>query len=123
MINNYRKGWALRCLREAKAEFIAAQRTPYMAPGLIFEAMRKAQVAIYYSLGDPAFVEAIVRQKTTSKQLVEDPILKCLVEIDRTVRKISEISESDREMAFQQVDILLQIASEVVVLFTGEKPN
>ncbi|GAH14686.1 unnamed protein product, partial [marine sediment metagenome] len=39
-----------------------------MAPGLIFEAVRKAQVAIYYSLGDPAFVESIVRQTTTSKQ-------------------------------------------------------
>jgi len=120
-MNNYRKGWALRYLREAKAEFIAAQKTPYMAPGVIVEAMRKAQAAIYYSLGDPAFVEAIIRQTTRSKQFVKDPILRCLVEIERTVRRVAQTPESDREKAFQQVDGLIQIASDVVELFTGEK--
>jgi len=51
---DYRKGWALRYLREAKAELLAAQKTPSIAHSLILEAMRKAQAAIYYSLGDPA---------------------------------------------------------------------
>ena len=121
IMNNYQKGWALRYLREAKAEFIAAQKTPYVAPGLIVEAMRKAQAAIYYSLGDPASVEAIVRQTTRSKQFVKDPILRCLVEIERTVRRVAQTPESDREKAFQQADGLIQIASDVVELFTGEK--
>ena len=54
-MDNYRKGWSLRYLREAEAELTAAKETPYMAPGLMSEAMRKAQAAIYYSLGDPAY--------------------------------------------------------------------
>ena len=89
MVDEYRKGWALRYLREAKAELIAAQKTPYMAPSLILEAVRKAQVAIYYSLGDPAFVETIVRQTIGKKKVVEDPVLRCLVEIERTVQRVA----------------------------------
>jgi len=120
MMNNYRKGWALRYIREAKAELIAAQKTPYMASGLILEAMRKAQAAIYYSLGDPAFIEAIVRQTDHTKQFIEDPILRCLVEVERTVRQVAQAPE-DREKAIKQADGLIQIALGIVELFTGEK--
>jgi len=120
MMNDYRKGWALRYLREAKAELIAAQKTPYMASGLILEAMRKAQAAIYYSLGDPAFIEAIVHQTDHTKQFIEDPILRCLVEVERTVRQVAQAPE-DREKAIKQADGLIQIALGIVELFTGEK--
>jgi len=121
MMNNYRKGWALRYLREAREELIAAQKTPQMAPSLILEAMRKAQAAIYYSLGEPAFIEAIVRQTARKKQVIEEPILRCLVEIERTVDQVAQTPESDRDRAIKQVDSLIQIASDIVELFTGEK--
>jgi len=121
MMNNYRKGWALRYLREARAELTAAQKTPQMAPSLILEAMRKAQAAIYYSLGEPAFIEAIVRQTVRKKQVIEEPILRCLVEIERTVDQVAQTPESDRDRAIKQVDSLIQIASDIVELFTGEK--
>jgi len=121
LINNYRKGWALRYMREAKAELTAAQKTPYMAPGLILEAMRKAQAAIYYSLGDPPSIEAIVRQTVFKKQLVKDPVLRCLVEIERTVQEVAQVPESDLEKAMKQADEIIQIAGDVVKLFTGEK--
>jgi len=121
MVNNYQKGWALRYLREARAELTAAQKTPQMAPSLILEAMRKAQAAIYYSLGEPAFIEAIVRQTAREKQVIEEPILRCLVEIERTVRQVAQTPESDRDKAVNQVDSLIQIASDIVELFTGEK--
>ena len=121
LINNYRKGWALRYMREAKAELTAAQKTPYMAPGLILEAMRKAQAAIYYSLGDPPSIEAIVHQMVFKKQLVKDPVLRCLVEIERTVQEGAQVPESDLEKAMKQADEIIQIAGDVVKLFTGEK--
>lgn len=121
MMNDYRRGWALRYLREARAELTAARKTPYMAPSLILEALRKAQVAIYYSLGDPAFVEAIVRQTAYKKQVIEDPILRFLVEIEQNVQQIAQTQESDREGAIKQVDDLIQIASDIVELLTGEK--
>jgi len=121
MIDNYRKGWALRYLREAKAELIAAQETPPMAPSLVLEAMKKAQVAIYYSLGDPAFVEAIVLQTLQKEQTINDPVLRCLVEIERTVQRAAQAPEQDRQRAIEQADEFVQMASDIVELFTGEK--
>ncbi len=121
LMNDYRKGWALRYMREAKAELSAAQKTPYMAPGLILEAMRKAQAAIYYSLGDPPSIEAIVRQTVFNKQLVKDPILRCLTEIERTVQEVAQVPESDLERAMKQADDIVKIASDIVELFNGEQ--
>lgn len=121
MMDDYQKGWALRYLREAKAELSAAQKTPYMASGLILEAVRKAQAAIYYSMGDPVFLEAIVHQTMKDKKPIEDPILRCLVEIELTVQQVAKGPGSDRELIFQQVNELIQTASDIVQLFTGEK--
>ncbi len=121
LISNFQKGWALRYLREAKAELSAAQKTPYMAPGLVLEALRKAQAAIYYSLGDPPSVEAIVRETVFKKHLVKDPVLNILVEIERTVQQISQIPESELETAMKQADAIVGIALDIVNLFTGEK--
>ena len=120
MMNNYRKGWALRYLREAKAELTAAQKTPYMASSLILEALRKAQAAIYYSLGEPAFIASIVRETFYTKQFVEDPILKFLVEIEQAIQQIAQIPRSDSGKVMEQVNDLVQLASEIVELFTGE---
>ncbi|NIR86818.1 hypothetical protein GWO13_04280 [Candidatus Bathyarchaeota archaeon] len=123
MINDYQKGWALRYLREAKEELIAAQKTPYIAPSLILEAAKKAKAAIYYSLGDPASIETIVRQSIHKKRLVEDPVLKILVEIERTIREVKRTAESEREKALKQVDDLVRTAKDIVELFTGEKTD
>ena len=120
MMNSYRKGWALRYLREAKAELNAAQKAPYMAPSLILEALRKAQAAIYYSLGEPTFIASIVHETLYTKQLIEDPILKFLVEIERTVQQVSQRPRSDSERVMEQVNDLVQLASEIVGLFAGE---
>ena len=121
MIDGYRKGWALRYLREAKAELTAAQKMPYLAPSLIIEAMRKAQVAIYYSLGEPAFIEGIVHQTLGKKQAISDPVLRCLVEIERTIQQIAQTEDVEVNKAMRHVDDLVQIAEEIIGLFTGEK--
>jgi len=121
LINNYQKGWALRYIREAKAELSAAQKTPYMAPGLILEAMRKAQAAIYYSLGDPPSIEAIVREAVFKRRLVKEPVLQTLVDIERTVQEVAQIPESDMEEAMRQAGDIVKVASDIVQLFTGER--
>lgn len=123
LIDGYRKGWALRYLREARAELDAAQKTSYMASSLILEAMRKAQAAIYYSLGDPASLESIVRQTILQKRTVNDPILRCLVEIERTVQEMAQTPDTDKERAFKQADDIVKIATDIVKLFTGEKAD
>ena len=121
MINDYQKGWALRYLREAKAELIAAKKSTYLAPSLILEAVKKAQAAIYYSLGDPISIETIVHQTMHKKQLVNEPILKCLVEIEKTIRNVARTAESGRKKTFKQASDLIQTATDIVELFTGER--
>jgi hypothetical protein len=123
MIDNYRKGWAIRYLREAKAELTAAQNTPPMALSLVLEAMKKAQGAIYYSLGDPASIESIVRQTLQDTQTIEDPVLRCLVEIERAVQQTTQTPGMRRQDAIEKADKLVQIASEIVELLTGEKAS
>ncbi len=121
-IGEYRKGWALRYLREAKAELLAAQKTPSIAHSLILEAVRKAQAAIYYSLGDPAFIESIVYQAFYSqKKTSTDPVLNCLIEIERTIQMLSQTPDSEIPKTIEQVDDMMQTASDIVELFTGEK--
>jgi hypothetical protein len=124
LMDQYRKGWALRYLREAKAELEAARKMPYMAPSLVLEAARKARNAVYYSLGEPAFVEIVVRdtvERTQQSQMIEDPVLKCLVEIEGMVMQLSQLEDVDGERAMKQADSLIQLASDIVETLTEEK--
>jgi hypothetical protein len=122
-MDGYRKSWALRYLREAKAELEAARKMPYMAPSLVLESIRKARNAIYYSMGDPAFVEIVVREaaEKTQTQSVTDPVLKCLIEIEETIQQLSQVEEVDGEKAMKQADNLLQLATDIVETLTEEK--
>ena len=123
MMDNYRRGWALRYLREAKAELEAAKTMPYMAPSLVLEAVRKARNAIYYSLGEPAFVEIVIRETAEKMQgqTIDDPVLKFLVEIDGMVQQLAQLEEMDGERVMKQADSLVQIAQEIVEILTEEK--
>jgi len=121
MITHYRKSWAMRYLREAKAELMAARKMPQMAPDLIMEAVRKAQIAVYYSLGEPAFIEDAVHKAIQNGGKMKDPLLKCLIEIERLVQQISEAPDLNVEKAAEEVDDVIQMASNIVELFTEEK--
>jgi len=90
-----------------------------LAPGLILEALRKAQGAIYYSLGEPAFVGAIVSENLLEES-IGDPILRFLVEIERTVQRFGQSADPSLEAAMKEADIVIELASDVVRLFTGE---
>jgi hypothetical protein len=122
-MDNYRKGWALRYLREAKAELEAARKMPYMAPSLVLEAIRKARNAIYYSLGEPAFVEIVVREtaENTQTQAITDPVLKFLVEIEAMVQQLAQVEEVDGEKAMKEADDIVRLASDIVETLTEEK--
>jgi len=120
-MDEYRKGWALRYLREARAELEAARKMPYMAPSLVLEAVRKARNAIHYSLGEPAFIENIIRETSEKTQTLGDPVLRCLVGIEEMVQQLLYFGEADGEIAMKQADNLIQLASDIVEALTGEK--
>jgi hypothetical protein len=114
MMDVYRKGWALRYLREAKAELEAARKIPYMAPSLLLEAIRKARSAIYYSLGEPAFIEVLLREEVAKAQVSNDVILRFLTEIEGSVQQLAQLEEVNDEAVMHQADTLVQIASDIV---------
>jgi len=123
LMDPYRRGWALRYLREAKAELEAAKKMPYMAPSLVIEAIRKARNAIYYSLGEPAFIEIAVREaaEKTQPQAINDPLLKWLIEIEEMIMQLAQLEGVDGEKAMKQANNLVELASDIVETFTGEK--
>jgi hypothetical protein len=108
-------------LREAKAELEAARKLPYMAPTLVLEAIRKARNAIYYSLGEPAFVEIVIREASEKTQALSDPILKFLVQIEEMVQQLAQMGEVNGEITMKKADNLIQLASDIVETLTGEK--
>lgn len=122
MIDKYRKGWAMRYLRESKAELIAAKKTPYMAAGFIIEALTKAQAAIYYSLGDPSYIVPIVHETIHTKQNVEEPILNFLVEIEKTLQQLAQNPTIENEKMIEQVSDIIDYTTEIVELL-GEKSS
>jgi hypothetical protein len=122
-MDGYRRGWALRYLREAKAELEAARKMPYMAPSLVLEAVRKARNAIYYSLGEPAFIEIVIRETVEKMpgQVISDPILRFLVDIENMVQQLGQIEEIDGEQAMKKAGGLVNLAQEIVEALTEEK--
>jgi len=119
-MDDYRRSWALRYLREAKAELEAARKMPYIAPSLVLEAVRKARNAIYYSLGEPAFIENIIKETSKKTQTISDPVLRCLIGIEETVQELNQMKQADGETTMKQADNLIKIASDIVETLTGE---
>lgn len=121
MMDGYRKGWALRYLREAKAELEAARKIPYMAPTLMLESIRKARNAIYYSLGEPAFIEVLVREEAGKAQPANDSVLRFLMEIEGIVQQLAQLEEVNSDAMMKQADTLVQIATDIVETLTEER--
>lgn len=120
-MDQYRRGWAFRYLREAKAELEAARKMPYMAPSLVLEAIRKARNAIYYSLGEPAFIEILLREEVLKNPQTNDSILKFLMELEGTVQALSQVEEVNGNIMMKQADTLVNVATDIVETLTQEK--
>jgi hypothetical protein len=123
MMDGYREGWALRYLREAKAELEAAQKMPYMAPSLVVEAIRKARNAIYYSLGEPAFIEILLREEISKTPLTDDSVLRFLIGIEGMVQQLAQLEEVNSDVIMKQATTLVSIASDIVETLTEKKPE
>jgi len=117
--DNYRRGWSLRYLREARAELAASQAAPDIASSFILNAMKKAQAAIYHSLGDPVLIESIIQQ-VSEQSLVDEPILRCLVEIERSIQQVAGLPDPASDRSLREAENVIHIASEIVNLFTEE---
>lgn len=121
MIDEKRKAWALRYLREARAELEAAKKMPYMAKSLIFEAIIKARKAIHYSLGEPPFIENLLKEAGEQKKKIMDPVLNFLLEIEETAQTLEQLEEPDNAKIKEQTENFLQLTSNIVKTLTWEE--
>ena len=120
LVDENRKGWALRYLREAIDEIKIAKRNR-RAADLIFDAIRKAQAAVYYSLGEPTFIDYIVNEVLEGKLLIGNPILRFLVEIEKSINRLENMEQTfEDELIMRESDRIVSIASKIVNLLTSE---
>jgi hypothetical protein len=119
MMDDYRKGWALRYIREAEDELKASKKATYPS-SLMMDAARKAQAAVYYSLGDAASVENLVNEAVDNAEGMENPVLRCLVEIERTLQQLEKMPESANDEVFKETDEIVRIAAGIVNILTSE---
>ncbi|MEM2341587.1 MAG: hypothetical protein QXX94_02640 [Candidatus Bathyarchaeia archaeon] len=121
LMDEYRKGWALRYLREAMDEVKIAKKDS-RALDLAFDALRKAQAAIYYSLGEPSFIERIVEEALEETFPIENPVLRFLVEIERAIKQLENMAEEKGKspVIMEETDKIISVASKIVNLLTPE---
>lgn len=123
LIDEYRRCWALRYLREAKDEFRIAKKNG-KALDLIFDAIRKARAAIYYSLGEPYFIEDIVQEALENPSSIENPILRCLTEIEKSIRQLEQLENwqdsNVSEFIIKKSDRIILTADRIVKLLTSK---
>ena len=119
MLDDYRKGWAVRYVREARDELRTYQRAS-QSLSLIVDAARKAQAAMYFSLGDPSSIENVVNEVSDGAGMVKSPVLRCLVEIERALQRMESLPVSASEEALEEADEIISIASGIVDLVTSE---
>ena len=119
MLDDYRRGWALRYIREARDELKTSRKASHSL-NLIVDAARKAQAAMYFSLGDPSSIENVVNEVSDRGRTVESPVLRCLVEIERLLQKMESLPVSASEQALLEADEIIHIASGIVDLVTSE---
>ncbi|MCX8170521.1 MAG: hypothetical protein N3E47_00920 [Candidatus Bathyarchaeota archaeon] len=119
LLDEYQKGWALRYLREAMDEIKMAKRDR-RALSLAVDALRKAQAAVYYSLGEPFFIEKIVEETVESETQPENPIIRCLVSLEKSIKRLEHILETYGDTAIlEETDRIVSLASKIVNLLTS----
>ena len=92
-----------------------------MSSSLVLESIRKARNAIYYSLGEPAFIEILLREEAENCNPSNDSVLRFLIELEAAVQQLAQLEEVNGEAIMSQADTLIQIATDIVETFTEEK--
>ena len=119
ILDDYRKGWALRYIREARDQLKVSRRTAGSI-SLTVDAARKSQAAIYFILGDPPTIEGMVNEASDDGKIAESPVLRCLVEIERTLQRMELLPLEAGNEALREADEIIRVASGIVDLLASE---
>jgi len=119
LVDEYNRGWALRYIREARAELTSARNIPFMAQSLVAEAVKKALEAVYHSLGNPSSIRMIVGDIISEGVEPEDPLLRWLIEFERATQEVANIPSVSE--AIRVAEELVEEASEVVRILAASE--
>ena len=124
LIDEYRRNWAIRYLREAESDLSTAERTPIDAISVSFAimAMRKAQTSAYYSIGDPSYLTQMVNEAIEVRNTTQGSSMKLLTDMELFIRLCAEKREAlDKENAIHKARVLLSVVSRLISLMTNER--
>ncbi len=122
LVDEYRRNWAVRFLREANSDLSTAEKTPIPVMSVSFSvmAMRKAQTSVYYSLGDPSYLAMLVNGAIGGNKAVEDPTMKFLTNLELIIRSCTSKGDRlEKNAAINNAKTLIGLASRMVSLMTG----
>jgi hypothetical protein len=123
-MDEYRRNWAIRFLREAKSDLYTADKTPIQAMSISFAvmAMRKAQTSVYYSVGDPSYLTPMVDEAVKGKKNVENSAMEYLIEMELVIRScISNGEKLGKDNAMRNAKVIIELASKILSLMTRSK--
>ncbi|MCJ7609211.1 hypothetical protein MUP00_06035 [Candidatus Bathyarchaeota archaeon] len=124
LVDEYRRNWAIRFLREARSDLSTADRTPIpaMSISLAVMAMRKAQTSVYYIMGDPSYLTPLVNNAIDEAVGLENAIMKFLVDFELVIRSCINSGERlGKEAAIQNAKCLIELVAKTVSIMTGIK--
>ena len=122
LVDEYRRNWAVRFLREANSDLSTAEKTPIPVMSVSFSvmAMRKAQTSVYYSLGDPSYLAMLVNGAIGGNKAVEDSTMKFLTNLELIIRSCTSRGDRlEKNTAINNAKTLIGLASRMVSLMTG----
>jgi hypothetical protein len=117
LLDEYRKTWALRYLREAKVDLAAAETTPTASKSvhLSLLAMRKMQAAIYYCLGDPSYLVFLVADALSEAANGPDVPTDFLAQVEWLIQiRSAKASVSEKEDALTEAKQLMKLTVTIV---------
>ena len=124
LVDEYRKNWAIRYMREAESDLSSAEITtiPSLSVNFAVLSMRKMQLAIYYGLGTPSYVAFLVGNALREGVRDGDSFLRFLTHLEWLIQIRSvKTSDSDKEDTLTEAKHLMKMALTFVTGIVGEE--
>lgn len=117
LIDEYRLNWSLRYLREAKVDYeclkFLTSEEAYISLGST--AVRKAQTALLYALGDPTSVYDAIVAVVDGNAEAHDSLIATLASMEKCIRSIIDDARTfPREVFIRLVGEQLYIAEKLL---------
>jgi len=122
--DEYRRAWAVRYTREAEVDLALARRAVSIASvkDLSTIALRKAQLAIQYALGQPEYLDVIVSEASFGRASSREPVLSLLLKVKAVVHDISDPqSPLNKETIVAVTETVVKASADVIKAVIGEE--